>query len=121
MPSLRQQNKGADTGGYRASVLYYARLSFTIVRLLLSVESLQSFSDRPLAFISEVKANVQPIDFTVHTFPSAFNCASARYSYPFAAAQMSSMNFTRSALNLLKFFTRHPPPPVIYSITVLSS
>ena len=38
-----------------------------------------------------------------------------------AAAQMSSTNFTRSALNLLKFFTRQPPPPVTYKVIVFSS
>ena len=46
----------------------------------------------------QIKPHIDTI--LAHTFASAFICASARYSYPFAAAQMSSTNFTRSALNL---------------------
>ena len=68
--------------------------------VLFFVKGLQPLNDFPLAFICKVKTDIQPVIRSIHPFASAFICASARYSYPFAAAQMSSTNFTRSVLNL---------------------
>ena len=73
---------------------------FVYRAVLLSVERQQPFGNLSLMFIDEIKTYIQPINFAaVHILASALICASARYSYPFAAAQISSTNFTRSALN----------------------
>ena len=76
-----------------------------------AVQRFQILRRSSFLFVVIMETDIDPV--VAHKPSSAFSCASARYSYPLAAAQMSSTNFTRSALTLPKFFTRQPPPPVI--------
>ena len=71
--------------------------------------ALQNVPRFPAAFLVQIEPELLESD--AHSFTPFFRYRSARYSYPFAVAQMSSRIVTRRRSYLPKLRMRHPPPP----------